>query len=612
MRRTMTLLVAGAAVCCLAAPAAQARPQTTVVQTIEDRDGDRRLERGPGEDHVVREELAPALPGRDRRRASRIFFAQMTDTHVIDEESPLRVEFLDRFGGPFTSAYRPQEGLSAQVLDQMVEQLRNTRSPVTQKPIELVMTTGDNTDNTQLNETRWMIDVMGGAREVDPDSGLAGPCGPKGYHGVRGGREYYEPDSSEGEDGRGYSPRPEENGREVVVRDFPGLFDRMNQPFNPVGFGDIPWYAVFGNHDGLVQGNQPRHAALDEIAVGCVKVTGLPTELAEQISEQARQGDGSRGLKLLQQAVVAAAEEGDSGSTKIVPPDPARRPLRKNEWIAEHLDTPGHPAGHGFGPDNVASGMGNYSFSPKPGLRFIALDTVAEHGLEQGNIDDDQFRWLHAELLKAGAAKEAVMVFAHHSLQSMGQPPVSPFVPPGDTGGNLSPLVHYGEGPRNSEAVLPCKTFTPEAPTTPDETLRCLLLRHPSVVAFVNGHEHNHRVDPVEGLPPQNGFWEINTASHIDWPQHSRVLDLVDNRDGTLSIFGTVVDHAAPADPGGSPADRSTGEAGQTVARLASIARELTFNDHQKSHNPRGDGGGRGSREDRNVELLIRNPHAAG
>ena len=45
--------------------------------------------------------------------------------------------------------------------------------------------------------------------------------------------------------------------------------------------------------------------------------------------------------------------------------------------------------------------------------------------------------------------------------------------------------------------------------------MRCLLLRHKWVVAFVNGHEHNNRVTPT-GAPSQDGFWEINTASHVD------------------------------------------------------------------------------------------------
>lgn len=96
------------------------------------------------------------------------------------------------------------------------------------------------------------------------------------------------------------------------------------------------------------------------------------------------------------------------------------------------------------------------------------------------------------------------------------------------------------------------------------------------------------------GVPPQHGFWEVNTASHIDWAQQSRVIDLVDNRDGTLSLFGTIVDHDGPPQPGG-------GAASDSVKRMASISRELAFSDPQSSHSDTGEGGGRGSREDRNV-----------
>jgi hypothetical protein len=66
--------------------------------------------------------------------------------------------------------------------------------------------------------------------------------------------------------------------------------------------------------------------------------------------------------------------------------------------------------------------------------------------------------------------------------------------------------------------------------------------RFPNVVAWVNGHTHVNRVNPVpDPTGYTGGFWEITTAAHVDYPEHARIIELVDNRDGTLSIFGTVI-----------------------------------------------------------------------
>src|SRR3954447_21805534 len=53
--------------------------------------------------------------------------AVITDVHVRDEESPARVPFLGRLGGSFTSTFRPQETLSAQVLDAAVRSVDAAR-----------------------------------------------------------------------------------------------------------------------------------------------------------------------------------------------------------------------------------------------------------------------------------------------------------------------------------------------------------------------------------------------------------------------------------------------------------------------------------------------------
>ncbi len=124
--------------------------------------------------------------------------------------------------------------------------------------------------------------------------------------------------------------------------------------------------------------------------------------------------------------------------------------------------------------------------------------------------------------------------------------------------------------------------------------------------ARVNRHEHQNRVTPYVRRGPtgavSGGFWEITSASHIDWPQQSRLLEIVDNRNGTISIFGTAIDHAAPPSPDGRKLD--------SVARLAAISRELSFNDPDAANGEDGTLDARGGPQDRNAELLLRDPFA--
>ena len=113
-------------------------------------------------------------------------------------------------------------------------------------------------------------------------------------------------------------------------------------------------------------------------------------------------------------------------------------------------------------------------------------------------------------------------------------------------------------------------------PTRPDERrvqgeeLVATLLRYPNVIAWVNGHTHSNSIAPMpDPLRRSGGFWQITTASHVDYPEQARIVEVVDNGDDTLSIFTTMIEHAAPA----------TADYGDLSATgLAAISRELSAN----------------------------------
>ncbi len=294
-----------------------------------------------------------------------------------------------------------------------------------------------------------------------------------------------------------------------------------------------------------------------------------------------------------------------------MPPDPRRCHLAKDEpntaavpcatggFIQQHSLTTGLPVGHGFEPFDlggqsgsgrpdsaIANHDGYYSFSPRPGLRFVVFDTVTDEcGLSvcsEGSVDEAQYRWMEAQMLAAAAAGEYVLAFSHHTLRTTRFASTDPTEQP----------IHYGE--RLDRMSDPPRPVRPDAV----ETLEDLFCASPNFLAHVNGHEHENFVhehgceDPGQGA---NRFWEISTAAHIDWPQQSRMIELVRNGDGTLSLVLTILDHEGQPRPG-------AGRAGRSVARLASIARELGYNDYQANR------AARGEREDRNVIVKMNRP----
>jgi metallophosphoesterase (TIGR03767 family) len=571
---TLSLLVLALA----AAPAgarAAAEPPTTSYGVV---GGDpagpySRLRLLPGWKRVVRDDLG-AAPHRGRlaRRRSLLYLAQLSDFQLADEESPARAEVLDLAGSPFTSAWRPQEALEPFTVDEVVRQVnRFDRSPLRshgrrRARMALTITTGDSADNQQINEVGWVVRLLEGGR-VDPNSGVeGGPCAalvPRGeaarYTGVQDADDVLE-------SGRFYDPdRP--RGTFAAWPSYPGLMDRAQAPFDAQGLRR-PSYVAFGNHDGTVQGNLHALQALDDVARGCVKPLGVGGTLESSLLTTS------------------------PARTVFVPPDPRRGFADRPAYMRLHR-TGRQADAHGFGHVDAAERSASrgqaayYAFAPRPGLRMIAINTVAEGDRvnSNGNLDAPQFRWLEGELDAARRRDELVIVFGHHPIRSLTNGA------PDENAGSCAQRAISGPGcdldPRRSTPLR----------TGPD--LQRLLLAHPGVVAYVAGHTHEHRITPFrrEG---GGGFWGIETSSEIDWPIQSRLLEVMDNRDGTLSIFGTLIDHGGPIDtpPPGTPAS------GLDSGALAALGREMAFNDPQVG----AEAGAVGRPEDRNVELLTPDP----
>ena len=199
-----------------------------------------RLSAGPGWPLVVRSDLATPKSGRDDRRRALSAFVQFTDLHITDAESPARFEYLHPFIG---SAHRPQEALGTVATSALVERVNSVRQgPFTGRPFDLMVTTGDNTDNHELIELDWFLKVLNGGT-VTPNSGDA-----NAYEGVQssGNDEYWNPSiPGVGDD---YSAKG--------FPQLPGLLEAGIKSFTAPGL-DVPWFCTFGNHDDSIVGSLP-------------------------------------------------------------------------------------------------------------------------------------------------------------------------------------------------------------------------------------------------------------------------------------------------------------------------------------------------------------------
>jgi 3',5'-cyclic AMP phosphodiesterase CpdA len=598
--------------------------KTTLDETIV-RDGSSAyapLEAGPGEKTLVRKELAKPRGARTKARRTIAAFGTMTDPQVADTMSPARAELIDPAGSPFESGWRPQETFNLQNYDLLVRNMNaNRTSPVKQgngkrSKMGFLLNTGDMADSLQLNEARWYIDLLEGG-PIDPFTGkpinpATNPCpqtedkpeeearlnadvAARNYTGIqdfddwRGAPtdrydDYWDPDEANPSASSPYAPFPRH----------PNLMKRALVPFTAQGL-KVPWFTARGNHDALWQGTVLPIAAANVLTTACFKpfpnedfhperYSGRPDLLAEDLSN---------GDFIANQLAKA----------RLVPPDPDRRFMLPGEYKQVHGSADN---GHGFKFVNKAenkksNGAAEYYAFTRSGIRFMAIDTNAEGGSPSGNVDDPQYKWVERELKAAQSKDLRVIAFSHHPLSSQ-----TATVADEEAGACDNPDTAEKESPSPGCDLDPRSSKPIHRGLTGKKSMKSLFLKYPNVIAYVVGHIHENRVTPYKAKGGKSGFWEIATASEIDWPQQGRLLEVMNNRDGTLSIFGTVVNSAAPI---ASPAPGSDASV-FTNTQLGSLSRRLAANDPQVGITGDVSQHAEGDRKDRNVELVLRDPLA--
>jgi 3',5'-cyclic AMP phosphodiesterase CpdA len=305
--------------------------------------------------------------------------AHITDTHLIDEQSPAR------FPGAHAlvhSAWRPYEAYATQLLDGIIRTVN--RIHAAGRNIDFLLHTGDSVDNAQHNELDWLHAVMNGTA-VNP---LTGP-------------DDRNPDNI---------PEPTLDPHRTFTAQ--GLYQQGTHGNRAT----IPWYLLLGNHDVRAIGVFPiiddHGRRIAPLPLPDRPGLWLPTELDPL-------ADFAYGR-------ITPAQPGPPNLLERplpIEPNDQRAYFNRNAFLNAAWNSTTAPTGHGL-PDPIHAATW-YSLSPAPGLRLIALDTTANAGVvpglvyHEGGLSIEQYLFLRSELAAADQRGEIALVATHHPSEAL-------------------------------------------------------------------------------------------------------------------------------------------------------------------------------------------------
>ncbi|MET3949924.1 TIGR03767 family metallophosphoesterase [Arthrobacter sp. UYEF36] len=528
----------------------------------------RRLSLGPALATQVREELCERTSSADTQRTGLAAFGHLTDSHVLDAANPGRLSFFWQYfdftdGFPPSGLFRPQDLLTVHVLDATIRRLNAVgRGPLSQRPLDCLVTTGDLTNAFALSELSAAAGVFKGVPATSHPTDRYEGVQDHGPAPLELSRHIWHPEPEP-------SLAPRDDWKAVHgYPTVPGLLEAAIRPVNAEG-SDFPWYVGVGNHDEAGRsGGDPVSAKtdfVDTLRIG----DRLPMRLPPGIDE----------LDFWETVEDSSANERRTLMASMPSRQVQASKLRREFSTADFMESiagNGRRDGGASGLRQSPDGQPYYTFDISPQVLGVMLNTASPDGGAKAVLDAAQAAWLEEQLEGVSgrsydpegnpSARDVddrlVVLFSHHPLPYFDEDTRSP---------------GSGEPPLDRAAVLQ------------------LISRFPNVVVWLNGHTHRHQVTPHTPEFDRGGFWEITTASLIDYPQQSRVVELLDNGDGTLSIAATLVDHSAP--------ESVVHDGIHTPASMAALSLELVLN------RPGLDlAEVMGSAGDQNVDLVLRKP----